>query len=1392
MAKQTINNSESGLIVRGKLNDNFTDLYDNLSESAVVGSSGDYTTLADAITASESKIFIKNGTYSISNLEIDYDDCTIIGESKEGVILQVANGQDGLRIYANGCRVENLTIDSETNTGAACLVIGDGQSAGSEDVATGNNNYINNVHLKGTNATFALFVAGPSYSTGSATLTAYNNRNLHSGNVVTNCTGTSTWDGDAFSFSLQKYGKISNNIFKGRIAFYMCMNSECCNNIIYDSVNHGIFIASPSNNNVISNNTIFNSSYSGIKIQNQLEHTPLIAGQGAIGNVISDNNIDSAGNSGFEITGDSSNPILNNTISNNVITNSSNHGIYLQESQKNMINNNMIDTVRTDTGSYSRGSGIYMVSNVTDNHIIGNSILDDGSYTCHCAIGNREDSTCTGNIVSGNHIDCANQERTIWFQSNDTKILGNTIKGGYYAGVRLVGASNCMIANNKIYDNTNQANNSYYEIWIQSSSNNNYIGNNSIGSFTANVAAAGIGIDSGCSGNKIGINYYNGTTADIVDNGTSTESHEESSGIHGVTGDVVGTSDSQTLTNKTIDVDNNTVSNIETDNFKTGVMVTDLDDASANTELAGALAVRYKTDSVEDNLSKKKGYNLLSDEVAGCESTDGWTNSNTTDATDSSNSFVGLNCLKVTLSSTTGSLYRNVLSLLDTSKHYFFSAYVKNGDTSTGIKFGITVTGDTGSAETSRITSTDYTRVGVILQPSGFESASALNIYVDLAGSSSQYAYVDAICIQEITKEEYDGGATALLTKYSYMDSEGISTFAEITSVDDVAVEGRMDGLLIGRSDANLLEDDVAGCESTSGFITNLLTLATDNTEELEGTNCIKGTKTATGNGNFKIDVLSLLDTTKNYLFSGYVKNGDLSTGVSVRVNAVGDGGNKTNTAVSSTSWTRQGVVMSTSEIDGASAVDFYFLFEGANTEIAYIDAIQINEISAEEYSLGADALLDKYPYHRGLAGSGVGRVKSVGKNLFDIERLVTDDSILEVRALNNTQFQITGVSTSGADTFDMMLNITWKKDTQYTFSFRQYETASGYNTKLRIYYTDGTFDDVDSPDPAESTEEFISDANKTISNISYTRSASGGTTIISELQIEEGTLATTYEPHRTSQVYNDRELYSVPSGTHCTKNLNTGVCVSRVKRYVLESGDILSVSNLTNNQRVKVQIPSNFIAESSVSETSGNVIVQNTIGETFYNNRDVSTEQNKFYVLNDELWLLYSLGTYTDLAAAQTALTGTVIHYELDPASYETHYDQPQVLQGFANGTIYNETVIEEMLTYSTGLTITSTDHVIDSLEYVYLVDTTTKAETPIDISDCTIASGGASFTISGASNDEVYRFAYRYNGSGIIAPLTYSYCMTAKDTLDGNTEDINSLHERINLLEKIIRTLV
>ena len=57
-------------------------------------------------------------------------------------------------------------------------------------------------------------------------------------------------------------------------------------------------------------------------------------------------------------------------------------------------------------------------------------------------------------------------------------------------------------------------------------------------------------------------------------------------------------SDTQTLTNKTIDLDNNTLSNIETDNLKAGVLDTDLSSVSASDDtLASAKAIKSYVDT---------------------------------------------------------------------------------------------------------------------------------------------------------------------------------------------------------------------------------------------------------------------------------------------------------------------------------------------------------------------------------------------------------------------------------------------------------------------------------------------------------------------------------------------------------------------------------------------------------------------------------------------------------------------------------------------------------------------------------------------------------------------------------------------------------------------------
>jgi len=482
--------------------------------TVVATSGGEYTSIRSALAAGKTKLFVKNGTYNEATaITITDNNITIIGEDKELTKIIFAAGQDGVKIYANYITLNNITIDCETNSGAAALVLGDGQSAGSPDVSIGNNNTINNCVIKGAANTFCVYVAGASYAVGNATLTAFENNNLQHNNRITNCILESTWNGDSYSFSLQKNGIFSYNYCSGgRIAFYMCRDSECNNNDDVDSANQGIFIGAPSNDNIISNNRVASAASSGIKIQNQLEHTPLLAGQGALRNIISNNTITEAVGIGIEMTGTQNFECQDNNISNNTINKPGNHGIYLQDVKNNNINNNTINEARTDSATYARGSGIYMVQRVVDNNIIGNIITDTRDpYLLHCAIGNREDTTCTGNTIMGNKIKANNLERTIWVQSDENKILNNDISGGYYAGIYLNGASKCQVIGNTCKNNTNQADSSYYEIWMNNNSSDNIITGNKIISNATNKALQDIYFDSGSVGSIIKNNKASGT-----------------------------------------------------------------------------------------------------------------------------------------------------------------------------------------------------------------------------------------------------------------------------------------------------------------------------------------------------------------------------------------------------------------------------------------------------------------------------------------------------------------------------------------------------------------------------------------------------------------------------------------------------------------------------------------------------------------------------------------------------------------------------------------------------------------------------------------------------------------------------------------------------------------
>jgi len=90
--------------------------------------------------------------------------------------------------------------------------------------------------------------------------------------------------------------------------------------------------------------------------------------------------------------------------------------------------------------------------------------------------------------------------------------------------------------------------------------------------------------------------------------GAVTASHTELNKLDGMAGSVVGTSDAQTLTNKTIDADNNTISNIALGAECTGAS-TDLTDTAAltynaDTDVSGNAWVLDEDDFASDSATK--------------------------------------------------------------------------------------------------------------------------------------------------------------------------------------------------------------------------------------------------------------------------------------------------------------------------------------------------------------------------------------------------------------------------------------------------------------------------------------------------------------------------------------------------------------------------------------------------------------------------------------------------------------------------------------------------------------------------------------------------------------------------------------------------------------------
>ena len=125
------------------------------------------------------------------------------------------------------------------------------------------------------------------------------------------------------------------------------------------------------------------------------------------------------------------------------------------------------------------------------------------------------------------------------------------------------------------------------------------------------------------------------------------------------------------------------------------------------------------------------------------------------------------------------------------------------------------------------------------------------------------------------------------------------------------------------------------------------------------------------------------------------------------------------------------------------------------------------------------------------------------GKNLFNPKCL-----------LNATYDKKTNTITV-SNNLEKALDMVFKENTQYTFSAYIKQSNSNTNIRLGIEYTDGTIDSnfLLTQSTSEVYISTTSQSGKTISEVKWYWGAAG-TTTFRNLQIEEGTTATSYEPY--------------------------------------------------------------------------------------------------------------------------------------------------------------------------------------------------------------------------------------------------------------------------------------
>ena len=265
----------------------------------------------------------------------------------------------------------------------------------------------------------------------------------------------------------------------------------------------------------------------------------------------------------------------------------------------------------------------------------------------------------------------------------------------------------------------------------------------------------------------------------------------------------------------------------------------------------------------------------------------------------------------------------------------------------------------------------------------------------------------------------------------------------------------------------------------------------------------------------------------------------------------------------------------------------------------------------------------------------------------------------------------------------------------------------------------------------------------------------------VNVLQLEEGTVATPYEPYKEDISYilakqDDKivNLRSLPNGTKDEIRVSGGKAelVKRIGRYILPLNQ--AYTRVTVPERINVDV---YYINFDTKLNDGSSYVEGLIDATGSEYDDASRIGEYYYTSNsNRVYFIFAKGT--TLEQAQTALAGTTLIYQLaEPV--EVPVEVSGTLLSNPSGTVYVEPVVADAGIYNDGISVLHQDLPIDYVEKLSRVDFTTGLETELDVSKVAVSEDRKSFTHPDLVDGDIVFFTYHYDVESTIGETTIEY---------------------------------